>query len=62
MVKKMVAVSVVQIGTGTELGISDPALQCEMLDTGALIKLTNIGGTAQFRNKMRRAGKKPSRQ
>jgi hypothetical protein len=58
---KIGAVAVVQSETGTNLGSSDPALKCEKSDSGALIKLTNLGATYQFRNKKRRAGKKSSR-
>jgi hypothetical protein len=56
------AVSVVQSETGTKLGSSDPAVKYEKSDRGALIKLTNLGATSQFRNEKRRAGKKSSRQ
>jgi hypothetical protein len=59
---KIGAVAVVHSKTGTELGSSDPAVKCEKSDRGALIKLTNIGGTSLFRNKKHRAGKKSSRQ
>jgi Aspartyl protease len=45
-----------------ELGSSDPTVVCEKSDRGALIKLTNLGATSQFRNKYGRAGKKSSRQ
>jgi hypothetical protein len=45
-----------------QLGSSDPALQFEKSDRGALIKLTNLGATSKFRNKKRRAGKKSSTQ
>jgi hypothetical protein len=58
---KIGAVSVVQIETGPMLGSSDPAVKCENSDRGALIKLTNLGTTSQFRNRKRRAGKKSSR-
>ena len=61
--EKIGAVVVAQSGTGTELGSSDPAVKCEKSDRGALIKLTNLGATSQFRkSKERRAGKKSSRQ
>ena len=46
------AVAVVQNEAGTELGRSDPAVPCEKSDRGALIKLTNLGATSQFRNKI----------
>jgi hypothetical protein len=46
---------------GTVLGSSDPTVVVEKLDRGALIKLTNLGATYQFRNKYSRAGKKSSR-
>jgi hypothetical protein len=59
---KICAVAVVQSEKGTELGSSDPAVKGEKSDRGALIKLTNLGATSQFRNKKRRAGKKSSRQ
>jgi hypothetical protein len=59
---KISAVAVVQSETGTELGSSDPTVLCEKSGRGALIKLTNIGTTSQFRNKKCRAGKKSSRQ
>jgi hypothetical protein len=60
---KIGAVSVVQSETaGTELGSSDPADKCEKSGRGALIKLTNLEATYQFRNKKRRAGKRSSRQ
>jgi hypothetical protein len=48
---KIGAVSVVQCETGTELGSSDPAVKSEKSDTGAMIKLTNLGATSQFRKK-----------
>jgi hypothetical protein len=57
---KIFAVAVVQSETGTELGSSYPAVKCEKSDRGALIKLTNLGATSQFRNKERRAGKNSS--
>jgi hypothetical protein len=47
---------------GTELGSSDPQKIEEKSDRGALIKLTNLGATSQFRKKSGRAGKKSSRQ
>jgi hypothetical protein len=47
---------------GAELGSSDPTIVVEKSDRGALIKLTNLGATYQFRNKDGRAGKKSSRQ
>jgi Retroviral aspartyl protease len=59
--EKIPAVAVVHSETGTKLGSSDPAVKCEMSDRGALIKLTNLGTTSQFRNRKRRAGKKSSR-
>jgi hypothetical protein len=59
---KIGAVAVVQRETGTELGSTDPAVKGEKSDMGALIKLTNLVATSQFRNKKRRAGKKSSRQ
>jgi hypothetical protein len=59
---KIGAVAVVQSETGTEMGSSYPAVKGEKSDRGALIKLTTLGATSQFRNKKRRAGKKPSRQ
>jgi hypothetical protein len=46
---------------GAELGSSDPKVIVES-DRGALIKLTNLGATSQFRNKYGRAGKKSSKQ
>jgi hypothetical protein len=58
---KIGAVAVFQSDTGTDLGSSDPAVKGEKSDRGALIKLTNLGATSQFRNKKRRAGKKSSR-
>jgi hypothetical protein len=58
---KIGAVSVSQSKTGTEVGSSDPAVKCGKSDRGALIKLTNLRATSQFRNKKRRAGKKSSR-
>ena len=60
--EKIGAVVVAQSGTGTELGSSDPAVKCEKSDRGALIKLTNLGATSQFRKKSGRAGRKSSRQ
>jgi hypothetical protein len=42
---------------GAELGSSDPTVLVEKSDRGALIKLTNLGATSQFRNKYGRAGK-----
>jgi hypothetical protein len=48
---KLGAVAVVQSETGTEMGSSDPAVKFEKSDRGALIKLTNLGETFQFRNK-----------
>jgi hypothetical protein len=59
---KIVTVAVVQWETGTELGSSDPAVKSEKSGRGALIKLTNLGATSQFRNKKLRAGKKSRRQ
>jgi hypothetical protein len=59
---KIGAVAVVQSKTGTELGSLDPAVKCEKSDRGALMKLTNLGATSQFRKKKGRAGKKSSRQ
>jgi hypothetical protein len=59
---KIGAVAVLQSDTGTMLGSSDPALKWEKSDRGALIKLTNLGATYQFRHKKRRAGKKSSMQ
>jgi hypothetical protein len=59
---KIGAVDFVLSETGTELGSSGPAVKCEKLDRGALIKFTNLGATSQFRNKNRRAGKKSSSQ
>jgi hypothetical protein len=59
---KIGAVAVVQSETGTALGSSDPVVKCKKSERGALIKLTNLGATSQFRNKKRRAGKKSSRQ
>jgi hypothetical protein len=47
---------------GTELGSSDPTIVIEKSNRGALINLTNLGATSQFRNKYGRAGKKFSRQ
>jgi hypothetical protein len=47
---------------GIELGSSDPQKIVEKSDRGALIKLTNLGATSQFRKKSGRAGKKSSRQ
>jgi hypothetical protein len=47
---------------GAELRSSDPTVIVENSDRGALIKLTNLGATSQFRNKHGRAGKKSSRQ
>ena len=47
--EKIGAVVVAQSGTGTELGSSDPAVKCEKSDRGALIKLTSLGATSQFR-------------
>ena len=47
---------------GTVLGSSDPTIFVEKSDRGALIKLTNLGATSQFRNKHGRAGRKSSRQ
>jgi hypothetical protein len=45
---------------GAELGSSDQNVVVEKSDRGALIKLTNLGATSQFRNKYGRAGKKSS--
>jgi hypothetical protein len=59
---KIGAVAVVQSETGTELGSSDPAVKFKKSDRGALIKLTNLGATFQFRNKKRRAGNNSNRQ
>jgi hypothetical protein len=39
---KIGAVAVVQSETGTELGNSDPAVNCEKSDRGALIKLPTL--------------------
>jgi hypothetical protein len=47
---------------GAQLGISDPTVVVENSNRGALIKLTKLGVTSQFRNKYGRAGKKSSRQ
>jgi hypothetical protein len=47
---------------GTGLGSSDPTKIVEKSDRGALIKLTNLGETSQFRKRNGRAGKKSSRQ
>ena len=47
---------------GAVLGSSDPTVLVEKSDRGALIKLTNLGATSQFRNKHGRAGRKSSRQ
>ena len=47
---------------GAELGSSDPTVVVEKSDRGALIKLTSLGATSQFRNKYGRAGRKSSRQ
>jgi hypothetical protein len=56
-----VAKYAVQGEAGTELGSSDPPKIVEKSDRGALIKLTNLGATSQFRQKSGRAGKKSSR-
>jgi Aspartyl protease len=47
---------------GTELGSSDPPKIVEKSDMGALINLTNLGATSQFRKKSGRACRKSSRQ
>jgi hypothetical protein len=47
---------------GAELRSSDPTVVVERSDRGALIKLTNLRATSQFRNKYGRSGKKSSRQ
>jgi hypothetical protein len=47
---------------GTELGSSDPKTIVENSDRGAVIKLTNLGATNQFRKKSGQAGRKSSRQ
>jgi hypothetical protein len=47
---KIGAVTVVQRETGIELGSSDPAEKDDKLYRGALIKLTDLGATSQFRN------------
>jgi hypothetical protein len=47
---------------GTELGSSDPPKIVEKSDRGALIKLTNLDATSQFRKISGRAGSKSSRQ
>jgi hypothetical protein len=47
---------------GTELGSSDPKPIVENSDRGAVIKLTNLGATTQFRKKSGQAGRKSSRQ
>jgi hypothetical protein len=52
----------VYLVAGTELGSSNLPKIVEKSDRGALIKLTNLGATSQFRNKSGRAGRKSSRQ
>jgi hypothetical protein len=44
---------------GAELGSSDPAAAVERSNRGALIKLTNLGATSQFRNKYGRDARSP---
>jgi hypothetical protein len=56
------ASNAVPLEAGAELGSSDPTVVVEKSDRGALIKLTNLGATSQFRNKYGRAGKKSSGQ
>jgi hypothetical protein len=57
---KIGAFAVVQSDTGTDMGSSDPAVKFEKSDSGALIKLTDLGATSKFRSKKSRASKKYS--
>jgi hypothetical protein len=57
-----VANNAVRGEAGTKLGSSDPPKIVEKSDRGALIELTNLDATSQFRKISGRAGRKSSRQ